>query len=135
MRLCAASLCCSLSRQLQELTNQLESALRTAAATYKQQTAIDPPLLHPLPLPNKPVATAYGSADLGAVAATRKVSVARQTDSAPPQPAESKPAGEEKAGAVTQQPAAAQETSVVGATEATPIVQAPEVRAAAISEL
>ena len=126
--------CCVCSRQLHELTAQLESALRTAAATYKQQTAIDPPLLHPLPLPNKPVATSYGSADLGAVTATRKVSSGQQIDSKPPQVTESAAAKEEKVEAVAQQLTAPQEASAVGATEATPLVQVAAAQPAATSE-
>jgi len=121
-------------RQLQELTSQLESAVRTAAATYKQQTTIDPPLLHPLPLPNKPIATAYGTADLGTVTATRKLSAVRPTDTQPPRPKVSESATQEKAETGTQQPVAAQQASAVTATEATPLVAAPTAQPAAISE-
>lgn len=112
----------------------MESALRTAAASYKQQTTIDPPLLHPLPLPNKPIATAYGAADLGAVTAARKVSAAPHTDSAPPLAPTEKGATEEKVEAVTEQPVVAGEASAVGATEGTPLVQVPAAQPSATSE-
>ena len=50
-----------------ELRSELESATKAAALSYRQATSVDPPLLHPQPLPNAEVTTAYGSAQLGAV--------------------------------------------------------------------
>lgn len=112
----------------------MESALRTAAATYKQQTAIDPPLLHPLPLPNKPIATAYGAADLGAVTARRKVSAAPLTQSGTAQSSESETGGEKEGEVAVVQSVAGQEASVVDATEVTPLVVAAPAQPVAISE-
>ena len=60
------------SKAAKELRHQLEAATRAAAASYRQATDVEPPLLHPQPLPNAQVATSYGTSQLGAVVADAK---------------------------------------------------------------
>ena len=69
-----------------ELRTQLEAATRAAAASYRQATSVDPPLLHPQPLPNAAVTTAYGSAQLGNVTAeVRPIQITKFKKSKPSQ--------------------------------------------------
>ena len=106
------------------LRAQLDSATRAAAASYRQATNIDPPLLHPQPLPNAAVTTAYGTAQLGnitAAAEVRPIQITKFTKAKPPPaaaPSEQKPPPPTPA-----QPA--QPTAVPAADERTSL-EAPE---------